>query len=179
VDTRYFSFPAPTIWPESPYQRYQRALHFARTFNLEWLYVHSEDLNLVVRRDASKDELSDQRDALLLAKLAVPKAIVVRSLPAEEVPKWEAKVVPTLAEKGFISLILFAYEYAQAEAANEDQFEKIFRSLVLKGYHCRQPGEEEPYSVIAVPVVWPEMPDNINTVGAGDMSSALVRALTP
>jgi hypothetical protein len=51
-----------------------------------------------------------------------------------------------------------------------------FDSLVNKGYHCRGTSD---YSVIAVPVVWPEMPAHVNTVGAGDMSSAVVRALTP
>ena len=48
---------------------------------------------------------------------------------------------------------------------------RIFQRLVETGYHVKP--DPEQYSVAVVPVMWPELPVELKTAGAGDICSGV------
>jgi len=249
------------------YQRYERALRLAQELDLERLYVHGNDVDLILRREGSPGEMRAEIQADLFAKGIVVLAVLQRTIsdwhgylqadyaiavaedmikkarkelsnmskqgelppeereqreqalgeaqdalkaaeealrnehfdeaerkakeaqdiiervfgiPAEPVRQTSISLSPILLAKSFKVLIEFAYDYVRFTLGEEDpnplsgltgEGEKIFQRIVETGYHVTR--DPKGYSVAVVPVMWPELPIELNPTGAGDICSGV------
>ena len=249
------------------YQRYERALRLAQELGLERLYVHGNDVDLILRKRGSSGEMRAEIRADLFAKGIVVLAVLQRTvgdwhgylqadyaiavaqdmfkraqeelnnttqrgkpspeegkqvkqalseaqnalkeaegkfrnehfdeaerkakevqnvieetfgIPAEPSQQAAISLSPVLLAKSFKILIEFAYDYvrfALEENAPDSPSgltkdgEEVFQQIVETGYHMTRDPEE--YSVAVVPVMWPELPIELNPTGAGDICSGV------
>lgn len=161
--------------------RFDRAVHLARELSLDHLYVHGNDVDLIIRRGASPGALRQELAAILFAKGDVLLTLLKRS-----VPKWQdhvRDVSPELTADGFRGLLDLAHGLAlrrfpmDAELdrhcpERQDGRRSMFENIVQSGYLYER--DPEDYSVIVVPVMWPRLDIPFSTAGAGDTTSAVV-----
>lgn len=178
----------PYLFPKSGtseglLQRFVRALYLLGQLELDWIYVHGNELDMAIWRK-KPCELIDQlgsnageklRDAMLLAKAAVVVAMIVRN-PA---PQLRQLINQRLAEgaalavKGFWALLSFARELSKWAADRYGQNEQvIYYDLLYKGFY--EMGTK--FGVAVAPVFWPDEAQYLHSTGAGDYSSAVVAA---
>jgi ADP-dependent phosphofructokinase/glucokinase len=154
--------------PESIFERYVQALRLAQTLDLERLYVHGTDVDLILRKGAAEAALQQEVQADLFTKGAVIVSILLRNelQVTDELPR-------ALYHEGFKALVEFGWEFSQKLYPPESAERKIlFKRIVHDGYYLA-PGRDE-YSVAIIPVMWPEsvrLQPSINTTGAGDLCS--------
>lgn len=152
------------------FQRYERALALARQFSLERLYVHGNEVDLILRRSGSPGDMRQEIAADLFAKGVVVLAILQRS-----VADWREqmeKLAPVLLWRGFRALIAFAWSLANARYKdNLPARDALFKRLIEGGYSL--PEGREDYAVAVVPVMWPQLPAGIYSGGAGDICSGV------
>lgn len=156
--------------------RYERARHFAATLKVDELYVHGNDVDLILRKGAPRAALWQEVETVLFAKGAVIGSLLLRSLKGRWKEVIKKKVPPVLLKKGFIVLLELAKELAKAHVGQgiADHLEsEIFKQIVFSGYYY-QKEDPESYSVLVVPVMWPNIKENISTAGAGDITSTVV-----
>jgi len=240
------------------YQRYEQSLHLARLLELERLYVHGNDVDLILRKGGSAGAMRSEIQADLFAKGIVVLAVLQRTIgewkayldadcvvartkdvierAAQKLPpaggsrvltralgdakrllgKAEAALKggefdtarrfadsalrriqvtfgiskgpgrasitlsPVLMAEGFEALIEFAYDFArfqlglgdpQATSGLTPWGERVFQRAAETGYYVAR--EPDGYSVAIVPVMWPELPVELNPTGAGDICSGI------
>ena len=71
-----------------------------------------------------------------------------------------------------MALLQFAYDLARSYGEPD-----ILNQIVHDGYCCARDGLE--FSVVVVPVLWPEEVQQVNPAGAGDTIAGVVGALLP
>lgn len=155
------------VWPYGKGQsdtlldRYYRACHLANYFETD-LFVKGNDCSLYITQNCDEVRLQHIVKAILVAKMAVVGRLLDRA---------GARLVaqPSLAEKGFMSLL----QFADALATDHDN-PALCTSLVQHGYAVL--GD---HAVIAVPVPWPQEVQGVNPTGAGDTIASVVAALLP
>ena len=150
------------------FRRCQRADHLARQFDVDELYVHGNDVDIIKRRRASRGALWREIESLLLTKAAVVLALLKRAGAAAT-----DGLSPVLTANGFRGLVEFARSFAQDKYPKD---EMKCRALFKELLDCKYFFERDPdaYSVIVAPVLWPDPSPQIVTVGAGDMTSSVV-----
>lgn len=155
------------------YSRYQHARRLAELLDLERIYVHGNDVDLVLRRGASEAALQQEIHADLFTKGAVVVSILLRN--GLDLAQSGKVIYRTLYHKGFGALIEFAGRFAQAQHSHDAQTQRRhLQQYVSDGYFLAP--ERSDYSVAVIPVMWPEVvrsKANINTTGAGDICSGL------
>jgi ADP-dependent phosphofructokinase/glucokinase len=168
---RQTRYAVPPARPSGPgvVSRYKSAMHLARELNLDELYVHGNDIDLIVRRRTTRGALRQEVAATLFAK-----GVVLLTLLRRSVPDWKGyierqRVPPLLKPEGFIALLELA-EYLSR--ANDELGERVFLDIIEHGYYFNRNPED--YSVMAVPVMWPELKIPFSTAGAGDTTSSVV-----
>jgi hypothetical protein len=172
------------------FQRYQRAVALAQRLGLQRLYVHGNDVDLILRQNGSPEVMRREIEADLFAKGVVVLAILQRSL--EDWPSHAIQLAPVLLWKGFQVLIAFAWDLVdqrgQGQKAGpelvlsevEGQSRRVeglrtglsyFKELIETGYALAD--SPKGYAVAVVPVMWPTLPPGIYPGGAGDICSSV------
>jgi hypothetical protein len=165
--TRFYFFPKPyKDKKESILTRYHRAVHLARQLDLDELYVHGTDADLIVRRRATRGALRQEIATTLFAKGVVLLTLLQRSVPdwAERIRNGSIEVPSLFKADGFIALRHFA--------DNEPLERRTFIDIAQSGYYYEQNPDD--YSVMIIPVMWPELNIPFSTAGAGDTTSSVV-----
>jgi len=152
------------------FQRYQRAVALAQRLGLQRLYVHGNDVDLILRQNGSPEAMRREIEADLFAKGVVVLAILQRSL--EDWPSHAIQLAPVLLWKGFQALIAFAWDLVdqQGQAGQIDKL-SYFKELIESGYTLAD--SPKGYAVAVVPVMWPALPPGIYPGGAGDICSSV------
>jgi hypothetical protein len=163
--------PLPPASAPEVYRRYVQALRLAKTLKLDRLYVHGNDVDLLLRRSASEAGLQLELQAGLFTKGAVIVSLLLRNGRdplTVELPR-------ALYHEGFRALIQFAFAFARAKPALDKPAQRdLFERIVADGYFLETRNDE--YSVALIPVMWPEVvavDPSINTTGAGDICSGI------
>jgi hypothetical protein len=146
------------------FQRYQRAVALAQRLGLQRLYVHGNDVDLILRQNGSPEVMRREIEADLFAKGVVVLAILQRSL--KDWPSHAIQLAPVLLWKGFQALIAFAWDLVDQRGQDEARF----KELIETGYAL---ADSEGYAVAVVPVMWPTLPPGIYPGGAGDICSSV------
>jgi len=147
------------------FRRYQRSVALAQRLELQRLYVHGNDVDLILRQNGSPEAMRREIEADLFAKGVVVLAILQRNL--EDWPSHAIQLAPVLLWRGFQALIAFAWDLVDQRR----QDEAIFKELVETGYTLAD--SPEGYAVAVVPVMWPTLPPGIYPGGAGDICSSV------
>jgi hypothetical protein len=147
------------------FQRYQRSVALAQRLGLQRLYVHGNDVDLILRQNGSPEAMRREIQADLFAKGVVVLAILQRNL--EDWPSHAIQLAPVLLWKGFQALIAFAWDLVDQRR----QDEALFKELVETGYALAD--SPEGYAVAVVPVMWPTLPPGVYPGGAGDICSSV------
>jgi hypothetical protein len=147
------------------FQRYQRAVALAQRLGLQRLYIHGNDVDLILRQGGSPEAMRREIEADLFAKGVVVLAILQRSL--EDWPSHAIQLAPVLLWRGFKSLIAFAWDLVDQRG----QDEALFKELIETGYTLAD--STQGYAVAVVPVMWPALPPGIYPGGAGDICSSV------
>jgi len=167
--------------PTEIIKRCQAAIHVAAALALDRLYVHAHDIDLIIRKGVSPAELRAELYADLLAKWSVTLAAVQRRYPNDYRKKLKEvstaqgayPLIPYLSAGGFTRLVELFTELGRSLPAPERVSGDELKRTMNGGYWWNRDGG---YSVVAVPVMWPEdtfKSIEVNTTGAGDTSSAI------
>ena len=167
--------------PTEIIKRCQAAVHLAAALALDRLYVHAHDIDLIIRRDASPAELRAELYADLLGKWSVTLAAVQRRYPDKYLEKLKEEstaqgaypLIPYLSAGGFTRLVELFTDLGRSLPAPERVSGDELKRAMNAGYWWNREGG---YSLVAVPVMWPERAFEsieVNTTGAGDTSSAI------
>jgi len=151
------------------FQRYQRGVALAQRLGLQRLYVHGNDVDLILRRNGSPEDMRQEIEADLFAKGVVVLAILQRSL--EDWPSHAIQLAPVLLWKGFQALIAFAWDLVDQRGQGQAAGSSPFKELVESGYALADSAEG--YAVAVVPVMWPTLPPGVYPGGAGDICSSV------
>jgi len=147
------------------FQRYQRAVALAQRLGLQRLYIHGNDVDLILRQNGSPEAMRREIEADLFAKGVVVLAILQRSL--EDWPSHAIQLAPVLLWNGFQALIALAWDLVDQRG----QDESLFKELIETGYALAD--SPQGYAVAVVPVMWPTLPPGIYPGGAGDICSSV------
>jgi hypothetical protein len=168
-DSRYFAWPKPNA-PESPFGVFMRARHFLQEFAVDTCYIHDQEMDILVARNDPGISLKQHRQAMLLAKAAVPEGLLRRS---EKAQKWPL----TLSAPSLCALLAFAREYAEFMAAHAKVSRRAVEDEILKrGYY--RPTDPHEVAVVVAPGIYVEFGEGINMTGAGDMCFAVHAAFS-
>lgn len=170
----YFVFPRSSV-PDSPMSVLCRAVELLKRLNMDTVYVHDLELDVLFCRNSSEVEIGDReiveqvenrlahhRQAMLLAKAAVPAHLLRR---ARIDAPWDL----VLSTESLVALAGFACDYAAyVEPTDQTEQSRIVQELLCKGFHY--PGVDG-FSVVVAPGV--EFPAAVSLSGAGDMGFAV------
>jgi hypothetical protein len=151
------------------FQRYQRAVALVQRLGLQRLYVHGNDVDLILRQNGSPEAMRREIESDLFAKGVVVLAILQRSL--EDWPSHAIQLAPVLLWKGFQALIAFAWDLVDQRGQGQGANLSYFKEVVETGYVLAD--SPEGYAVAVVPVMWPTLPRGIYPGGAGDICSSV------
>jgi ADP-dependent phosphofructokinase/glucokinase len=169
--TRYFL--ADTSRQPDILRRYHRAVHLARQLNLDQLYVHGNDVDLIVRRRTTRGALRQELAVTLFAKGVVLLALLKRSVEDWEEHIKAEKVPPVLKAEGFVALLELAKELALRRFPDQEPLERrTFIDIAESGYYYTRDADD--YSAVVAPVMWPQLDIPFSTAGAGDITSSVV-----
>ena len=153
------------------YVTYLRAKQLAAATGVRTLFVHTNGIDLILRRDADPGALVHAQRADMMAKGLVIAALLQRDYGE----RWLDEVgglIPAVTPDAMAQLGRFAYDFEQRERV-PGAAERLLKS----GYWIAPSPEQ--YSVAAVPVLWPNvsdkevaaaLPEDQNATGAGDMT---------
>jgi len=150
-----------------PYITYLRARKLARALGVRTLYVHTNSIDMALRRSADPGSLVQAQRAAFLGKGLVIAALMKRSYPEDwmrQLPDMPLAVNP----EAMVKLWNFALHFDKHQARGS------FETLVTTGLWINP--DDGDYSLALVPVLWPsladrnKMPPGLNTTGAGDMT---------
>lgn len=163
----YFVWPKPCA-PESPMGIFLRASDFLKKFRIESCYVHDAEMDILVISNKPDVELQRHRQAMLLAKAAVPEALLRRSGDAKSWPL-------ILSSPAFAALFGFAREYAEflaGQSVHDVDKQAIEDAILRDGFYRRSSEPEEP-AVVVAPGIYVDLGEGVNMTGAGDMYFAI------
>lgn len=149
-------------------KRYYQGEVVADLLHLRELYVHGNEADIVLRRAGSCGELRYELIQGLFTKTLILAALIFRVNP-----DWfrQQQACPSAVKPdGLVELVKFAAELADARFPEEA--DRVFECLARFGYLHRS--SERRYSIVTIPVVWPDLMSAYSTVGAGDISSAVL-----
>jgi ADP-dependent phosphofructokinase/glucokinase len=161
--------PDKNMPPEGFSKRYERARHLAKLFDQDEFYVHGNDADLILVRGISRGAIRQQLLADLFAKGVIVLALLMRSYPND----WQAKAAELeiiLKKEGLVALLTLADYIAKKSEIQDARQQDLLRDIAFSGYWFNR--DTQDYSVMAVPVMWPELPPTLTTSGAGDSVSA-------
>jgi hypothetical protein len=164
-----------------------RARRLAEVMGVRTLYVHTNSLDFILRRNADPG-------ALLRAQLAdmQGKGLVIAALLQKAYgDQWDRelrKIPPTVKPAAMVELMQFALDFSKYESGNPERQENVYHRLLHSGIWLAP--SSAGYSLALVPVMWPpvgekkraagaarrakpvepELPDKLNSTGAGDMT---------
>lgn len=153
------------------YLTYRRAKKLAQTTQVRTLYVHTETLDFILRRDADPGALLRSQLGDLMGKGFVIAALLQRNYGPEWVNHLK-KMPPAVNPEAMAHLGQFASDFKKYENLNGSQ-----DRLLTSGYWLAT--SPNAYSVAVVPIVWPPvsdqavkrgLPKDMNPTGAGDMT---------
>ena len=168
----HFVSPRP-ITPESPFTIYWRAKHLLKKLKVCTYYIHDLELDILARRNQPDENsveaavaLERHRQAMLLAKAAVPEALICR---AKAPQKWDL----ILSTQSLVALLAFANDYADYVAATVKGVEReaILEQILRKGYY--QHPDPDGVSVVVAPAIFVDFGQGVSMAGAGDMCFAV------
>ncbi len=155
--------------------RFQRARRLAQALDLDQLYVHGNDADLILMRGASRGAIRQALMADLFTKGIVVLALLERSLGE---PGWReeaARLSIVLKKDGFWALLELARHIARTHGKTPRAQDLILRDMAFNGYWFNRNPDD--YSAVVVPVMWPALPSDLSTAGAGDAVSAAFAVL--
>jgi len=151
------------------YHRFVQAACFADALKLERLYVHGNDVDLILRRGTSEAALQQEVHADLFTKGAAIVSILLRN----GLDPQTYSLPRALYHEGFRALVELAWQFSREKSGlGLTKRKALFRRIVNDGHYLAA-GRDE-YSFAAVPVMWPEavrLDPGINVTGAGDICS--------
>jgi hypothetical protein len=162
----YYVWPASVVSEEDAFIIYKRAEKLVEKFECDSLYVHDLELDLLLIRtrsgvEAPSDrELERHRQAMLLAKIAVPITLLRRA-GVQERAIWDF----ILSGASLLALLPFAEQYSKMSADPDAALD----SLLTKGYWRNSDG----IAVVVAPTIHVELPEGVSLSGAGDMCFAV------
>ena len=170
--SRYFTWPQPSA-PESAMGIFLRARNFLLALDVDTCYVHDAELDIFVAKRVPGLSLDRHRQAMLLAKAAVPEGLLRRSGAPQPWPL-------ILSSPSFATLLAFAREYAELTTGCYRDLDKqeVEEQIVRYGfYHPPAPKDgadsDKDVAVVVAPAIYVELGDKVNMTGAGDMCFAV------
>jgi len=179
----------PFLFPESKtseslLQRFVRALHLLKQLELDWIYIHGNELDIAIWRKEACELIKQLgpnigaklRDGMLLAKAAVVAAMITRNPNPQlrQLINNQLAQGSALAVKGFCALFSFARQFSEWAADRYHnlniQANTVYQNLLNEGFY--EVGNE--FGVAVAPVFWPDEANYLHSTGAGDYSSAVV-----
>jgi hypothetical protein len=167
----YFVSPRPIV-PESPFTIYWRAEQLLNRLKLHTYYIHDQELDILVRRnqpdetpEITEQALRQHRQAMLLAKAAVPATLIERAGAEQE---WSL----ALSTPSLTALLSFTDEYtAYLTAITGTEKQTMVEHLLHTGYY-RHPDPQQGLSVVVTPTIFVDFSQQVSLSGAGDMGFA-------
>lgn len=167
----YFVAPRPGGY-ENPFMIYWRARHLMKALDLDTYYIHDLELDILLRRNrdgedpiAVETDLERHRQAMLLAKAAVPQALIQRAGVHQQ---WHL----VLSTESLVALWSFAREFADLVSVEDNQpHQKVLAQVQRTGCYCSP--NPSGLSVVVAPAVCIEFCREVNLAGAGDMNFAV------
>jgi hypothetical protein len=154
-------------------QRLFRAMRVREVLDLDWLYVHGNEIDLtVVRPDHDEQFAKELQTAMLLAKVCVVSALHVRS----DILTVPARFEPSFPPKALLAMYQFARDMADAFGRTPGETQTLYERALLGGCVCGHPGLP---GVVAIPVYWPDPEDGCSMTAAGDIASGVTAAIAP
>ncbi len=172
----YFVFPRNPV-PDTPIAICVRAVELLKNLGMDLIYIHDLELDILLCRNpedepqqARLDRLARHRQAMLLAKAAVPADLFRRAGASEP---WDL----VLSAESLAALAAFAQDYAVfVEPRSQERQAHIVGELTNTGFNF-DPGlkysDEESFSVVVAPAVFVTFPDTVSLSGAGDKGFAV------
>jgi hypothetical protein len=164
-----------TFGPHFEYVTYRRAKRLAEATGVRTLYVHTNTLDFVLRRDADPGSLLRAQLGDMMGKGLVIAALLQRAAPDgtwENAPR-RTRLTPAITPEAMVRLARFAHDFQRVD--QPDSAERL-----LNGGYWVAPKATD-LSLAVVPVLWPRIAEDgtsssvfsdVNTTGAGDMSMA-------
>lgn len=158
------------------YVTYLRARRLAEVMGVRTRFVHTNSLDLILRRDADPGSLLRAQVADMKGKGWVIAALLLRAYHS----KWGSQVErlpPAIMPEAMVRLAQFARDFANHEPLDVRQRGPVRQRLLRSGIWLAPSANE--YSLVVVPVLWPpisekgappKLPKRLNTTGAGDMT---------
>jgi len=149
-----------------------RARKLAQFTGVRTLYVHTLDIDLVLRKDADPGSLLRAQLGDIMSKALVIAALLKRSYGDSWASQLTEKMPPAVKPQAMEKLCGFARDFEYFEGINNSA-DRILRS----GYWISP--QKENYSFASIPVIWPHisddnpadaLPERLNTTGSGDMT---------
>lgn len=158
------------------YITYRRAMKLAEATGVRTLYVHTMDLDVILRKDADRGALHRAQMADIMGKGMVIEALLDRQYPNGLPEELNKAMIPIISPMTITKLIRFATDFECYTARDS-------RDRLLNSGCWIAPSHDE-YSVAVVPVMWPHITETqesrgnntkelfgrLNTTGAGDMT---------
>jgi hypothetical protein len=156
------------------YVTYRRALQFARGLGVRTLYVHTTNLDFILRRNADSGSLVHMQRADLVGKGLVIAALLQRAY-GDAWFKQLPRIPPAVKPEAMVAL----WEFAQDFQCFHPDCIGSAEALVYDGIWMAPASD---YSLAVVPVLWPpvsdiqaeKLPGKLNPTGAGDMTFGAV-----
>lgn len=150
----------------SEYLTYLRAQGLAKWLGVQQLYVHTNSVDLVIQHGDDAQRLYAAQQGIMIGKGWVIGALAKRCWPRDpllHIDRFYPAVKPEAMEK----LAGFTRDFVRYQKLSEKNEIELLETGVWLA------GDPAGYSMAAVPVLWPsgpELPPDLNTTGAGDMS---------
>jgi hypothetical protein len=153
---------------------YLRARKLARALGVRTLYVHTNTVDLILRRHGDPGALYQAQRAAFLGKGLVLAALMKRSYPEPDPnsPDYWMNKLPGIPFAVNPEAMALLWDFARH--FDRYAFSGSWESLLTTGI-CINPDDTD-YSVAVVPVLWPSLgdaknlPQELNTTGGGDMT---------
>jgi len=168
----YFAWPKPSV-PDRAFVVYKRGERLFVGLGLHTLYIHDLEMDILLRKNLpeeteqqTRSALEKHRQAMLLAKAAVPAALLRR---AGVNVAWDF----VLSGPSLLTVLSFADEYANMIAATISGVARddVFTTILENGYYYNP--QKDGISVVVAPAIQVDFPEAVGLAGAGDMSFAV------
>jgi ADP-dependent phosphofructokinase/glucokinase len=165
----FFVSPRPTV-ADTPISIYWRAAGLLKALDVDTVYVHDAELDILVKRIVSVEpcdvdaKLRPHRQAMLLAKAAVPADLLRRG---GSTSSWDL----VLSAESLGALLLFADDYSRLVAPSDKTRRKSVQDAIMaQGYYYQAP---EDMGVVVAPGVIVDVTGRVTLSGAGDRNFAV------
>lgn len=164
--------------PIPEYLTYLRARKLARALGVRTLYVHTETLDFILRKEADPGALLRAQLGDMMGKGLVIAALLQRTYGDNWLSQLNQRMPPAVKPEAMVRLWEFANDFGDHEfGAGTPQGAAARDRLLSSG--CWLAAAASDYSVAVVPVMWPDvsegsaddaLPPGFNPTGSGDMT---------